>query len=330
MYSVPIDISISVSETHTMRLLYDTARGTRRCLFKCHVYYHRTHRPTFRVRLPFHNKPAVLRLISSCSPSLTTCGVDFTAYTSFTASSSDTGCTTSTTKISLSTPIFVPASSYTNNGDGSLNSSSAELFFFSYLKSTSCYSTLVSVPTAVPATGVVQASIFSSSFLQTATGVVQASIFSSSFLQTAVLLQPNPTLPPSSTGHTQNSSANMGETRKLIIGLVVAVIVPMLLVAMCLAYLSIARKRRRTKIEVALACQDDRQAEDEGEIPQLYLQRKVELDDEQRRHELEARELRYEIEGDEIHEIVGDEGKRHWGRQELRGEEHSKGFEGAL
>ena len=64
--------------------------------------------------------------------------------------------------------------------------------------------------------------------------------------------------------------------------------------------------------------------DDEAQRPQMYLQRKAELDDAQRRHEMEALELRRELHGDEIHEMAGGEegGGSHWGsRQELRGRE---------
>ena len=42
----------------------------------------------------------------------------------------------------------------------------------------------------------------------------------------------------------------------------------------------------------------------------LYLQRKVELDDEQRRHELQTSEMRREMEANERHELSAEERRR--------------------
>ena len=68
---------------------------------------------------------------------------------------------------------------------------------------------------------------------------------------------------------------------------------------------------------------------DEGDKTQMYFQRKVELDDDQRRHELEAIKIRYEMEGeDRIHEMPVEEGQRVNGSsQELRGKEHARELE---
>lgn len=57
---------------------------------------------------------------------------------------------------------------------------------------------------------------------------------------------------------------------------------------------------------------DVNEAGGEGEIPQLYLQRKAELDAEQRRHEMEAVEVRYELDGENmIHELPVEEREGH-------------------
>lgn len=113
--------------------------------------------------------------------------------------------------------------------------------------------------------------------------------------------------------------------------MIVAIIVPILLVTIGLAYFCIRRKRRRRKDKVVTAHNDVNGTDGEGENPQLYLQQKVELDDEQRRHEMEATEIRYEMEGeDEIQELSVEERERSLGRQELRGEEHSKELDNEL
>ena len=131
--------------------------------------------------------------------------------------------------------------------------------------------------------------------------------------------------------HTQISSTSQGETSKLVIGLIVAIVVPVLLVTIGLAYFCIKRKRRRRKDEVVTAQNDVNGTDGEGENPQLYFKQKVELDDEQRRHEMETTEIRYEMEGeDERLEMPGEERERRFGRQELRGEEHVKELDNAL
>ena len=85
------------------------------------------------------------------------------------------------------------------------------------------------------------------------------------------------------------------------------------------------RKGRRSNDEIAKSPKGDSKARSEGETPQLYLQRKGELDAEQQRHEMEAVDLRYEMDGeDEIHEMPVEEREGNWGGQDLRGEEHSR------
>ena len=80
------------------------------------------------------------------------------------------------------------------------------------------------------------------------------------------------------------------------------------------------RKRRRKQEKFAKAHHDVEKTGGEGGNTQLYLQRKVELDDEQRRHEMEAVELRYEVPGaDEIHEMPAGKGDIHRDRKELEG-----------
>lgn len=69
----------------------------------------------------------------------------------------------------------------------------------------------------------------------------------------------------------------------------------------------------------------------DGGIAQLYLQQMVELDDEQWRHGMEAVKVRYEMDWeDAIQEMPVEEREKHFGRQELRGEEHSKELDVAL
>ena len=84
------------------------------------------------------------------------------------------------------------------------------------------------------------------------------------------------------------------------IGLVVAIFVPIVLIALSLVYF--IRRRRQRKGKASASSQDV--GKREGEDAQLYFQQKVELDDEQRRHDMEAVEIRYEMEGeDQIHEM---------------------------
>lgn len=53
---------------------------------------------------------------------------------------------------------------------------------------------------------------------------------------------------------------------------------------------------------------------DENDGIQMYLQRKVELDAEQRRHEIGGAEIRYEMDGeDKVHELPGEEGQKQTG-----------------
>ena len=105
------------------------------------------------------------------------------------------------------------------------------------------------------------------------------------------------------------------------IGLVVAIVVPIVLIALSLVYF--IRRRRQRKERAPSINQDV--GKREGEDAQLYFQQKVELDDEQRRHEMEAVEIRYEMEGDnEVHEMAM-EGRQEEGvRQELGGADHAR------
>ena len=88
------------------------------------------------------------------------------------------------------------------------------------------------------------------------------------------------------------------------------------------------RKRRRRADEAAKADREKSKPDSEGENPQLYLQQKVELDDDQRLHEMEAAKLTYELQGeDEIYEMPADKGDGSYGRQELNGGECSASVE---
>ena len=128
------------------------------------------------------------------------------------------------------------------------------------------------------------------------------------------------TATPSSTSSSLNSSTSSTETRKLITGLVVAIVVPIILIALSLVYY--IQRRRQRKKRAPTPSQDV--GKREGEDAQLYFQQKVELDDEQRRHEMEAVEIRYEMEGeDQIREMPVEGGQGQGVRQELRGVEHA-------
>ena len=130
-----------------------------------------------------------------------------------------------------------------------------------------------------------------------------SSVISGGFwLPTATAMATATTKAPSSSHPTQSPSAGITETRKLIIGFVVAIVVSVILVTIFLSSFCIFRRRRRRKEETAAS---NRSAgRDEGNDTQLYFQQKVELHDEQRRHEKEALELRHEMEGeDRIYEM---------------------------
>ena len=133
------------------------------------------------------------------------------------------------------------------------------------------------------------------------------------------------TSPPSQ--YAQHSSSSTVETTKLIIGLAVAIAVLVLLVSIGLASFYIVRKRRRRKREAIIAHQDVNNTNSEKHSPQMYIQQKVELDDEQRRHEMEATYARYELEGaNKIYEMPAGE-KGRCGRPELSGEDRLKGLD---
>ncbi len=122
-----------------------------------------------------------------------------------------------------------------------------------------------------------------------------------------------------------DTSAGTGDTNKHAIVLIVVIVVLVLLASAGLAFFCIMRKRRRKKDQAVTAHLDTDKTGNEGENSQWYFQQKAELDDEQRRHEMEAAEGHYELEGDfEIREMPAEGRERHCGRQELRGEEHSK------
>ena len=131
--------------------------------------------------------------------------------------------------------------------------------------------------------------------------------------------------PPSQ--YTQHPSSSTVETTKLIIGFAVAITVLVLLVSTGLASFYIIRKRRRRKRGAIPAHQDVNNTNNEKNSTQMYLQQKVELDDEQQRHEMEATYAQYELEGaDKVHEMPAAESGR-WGRPELSGEDRSKGLD---
>lgn len=125
----------------------------------------------------------------------------------------------------------------------------------------------------------------------------------------------------------QSASTDTPQTENLITGIVFGVVTPVTVVAMGLYYFCITRRTQRRKQQFTASKVDSKKARIEGDNVQLYFQQKAELDDEQRRHEMEAVEVRYEMEGEsEIQEIVveGRGRERHFDRQEMRGEEHSK------
>ena len=254
------------------------------------------------VRVAFTHRTLSERLTRSYSQSCTTHGFYFMAYTSFTASSTDTGCTTSATKISLSSWFFV----FADEGYTASNPSTAESSFFSHLSFTSCCYSSRFGPQGVLATGFAPASLSTPYFPHSAVTFSLRTTLFSPLPSSSSLLRPTSTItnlsPPQ---HSETLSASTGETRKLIIGLVLAVAVVFLLVTMGSSRLCIMRKRQRRRNEFAKAYHDVDKSGGEGENPQLYLQQKAELDDEQWRHEMEAVELRYEMQGAD--EVVGND-----------------------
>ena len=144
-------------------------------------------------------------------------------------------------------------------------------------------------------------------------------------LLNSILPAATPISPPSQ--YNQHSTSTTVETNKLIIGLAVAITVLVLLVSIGLASFYIVRKRRRRKREALTAHQDVNDTKGERHTPPMYLQQKVELDDEQRRHEMEATYTRHELEGaDKIHEMpAGERGS--CGRPKLSGGDRSKGLQ---
>ena len=262
----------------------------------------------------------VFKLTQSYSPLFTTNALIFTAYTSYSASSTDTGCTTRTTEISLSTPY-----SFDKNS-GSLNLFVAESSFLSQLSVASCYTSEDPALQDLSATRMQDISItrivlIPPSLLPEAETITITS--TSQPIATIATSLPSQTTAAfsnlSSSQHPQNSSGNTGETDKLIIGLVVAVVIAILLVTIGFAYLCIMRKRRRRQDAIAKAHDDVNKSGDESVNPPLYLQENVELDDEQRRHEMEAVEPRHEMQGaDKIYEMSAGE-EIHGDRKELEG-----------
>ena len=213
--------------------------------------------------------------------------------------------------------------SYVGNGGSVIVSTQSSYVFINELASTSILDTSQS---GDPSTGIEA----TRSIITTLDTVRTSSlILLSSSLPTATTISsPSAATPISSPSqYNQHSTSSTVETTKLIIGLAVAIAVLVLLVTTALASFHMVRKRRRRKRETITAHQDVSNNDSEGHSPQMYLQQKVELDDEQRRHEMEATHARYELEGaDKIHEMPAGERGR-CGRPELSGEDRSKGLD---
>lgn len=129
----------------------------------------------------------------------------------------------------------------------------------------------------------------------------------------------------------QTSSTGTPKKENLITGLVFGFVTPIPVVALGLYYVCITRRRPPRKQQITPAKPSGKKPHVEEDSAQLYLQRKAELDDEQRRHEMEVVEIRCEMDGEnEIHEMPAEARGRHFGRQELRGKEHSVEMESAL
>ena len=231
--------------------------------------------------------------------------------------------------ISLETPF----SAYMDKGPPDPSNVGSSLL--SYLGSTSCY---LSVPTMQhalsPTRGVLSTPLLEKQQIPVNTALSSSVPSGSALPSQPITSNPLPSSPTGTTAnssyaqHTQSSSAITGETRDLIIGLVVAAVAVILLMNIGLAYFCIVRKRRRRADEVAKADREKTKSDGEGENPQLYLQQKVELDNDQRLHEMEAAKLTYELQGeDEVYEMPADKGDGRYCRQELNGDECSASVE---
>ena len=227
--------------------------------------------------------------------------------------------------------LATPFTAYMDKGppDRSIVASS----FLFYLGSTSCYLSVPSMPQALSLTRIVLSTPLVEKQPVPMVTTLTSSVPSGSALPSQPITRksnPLPSQPTATTAnsaypqHTQSPSEITGETRNLIIGLVVATVTVIILVKIGLAYFCIVRKRRRRADEVAKADREKQNSDGEGENPQLYLHQKVELDDEQRLHEMEAAEPTYEVQGgDQIHELPADKGDGRYGRHELKGDECS-------
>lgn len=221
--------------------------------------------------------------------------------------------------IGLATPFTAYVDN--ENPDPSIAASS----LLSHISSTSCYLSVQSMTQAPsPTSGVSSVPLFQKQPIPMTIAPTSSVPSGPASLSPPKAATANTSYPQ----HTQSASATTGETRNLIIGLVVAIVTAVILANIGLAYFCIFQKRRRKRDEAARVERENNNSDGECENPQLYLQQKVELDDEQRRHEMEAAELRYEVQGmDEIHEMPADEGDGRYGRQELNGDELSASVE---
>ena len=221
--------------------------------------------------------------------------------------------------ISLATPF----TAYVDNGppDPSIVASS----LLSHVDSTSCYLSVQPMSQALsPPVGVSSTPFSQNQRIQITSALTPSLPSGPASLSQPTAATANTSYPQ----HTQSASVTTGETKNLIIGLVVAIVAVMLFASIGLAYFCIFQKRRRKRDETAKIDRERNNSDGEGENPHMYLQQKVELDDEQRRHEMEAAELRYEVQGvDEIHEMPADEGDSRYGRHELNGDDCSTGVD---
>ena len=243
----------------------------------------------------------------------------FSVYTSFSASSTDIGCTTRTALKGLTKPFTASVEK------GPPNPTSVASSFLSHLGSTSCYLSVQSILQGPsPIRDVLPTSLSEKQPIPATIALTSSVPLRSGSLGQPTAATANTSYPQS----TQSAPATTGETKNLIIGLVVAIVAMILLVSMGLACFCLVRRRRRRIDEAIKANYEKNKDDGEGENPQLYLQQKVELDDGQRRHEMEAAELRYEVQGvDEIHELPADKEDGRYCRQELNGDECSTSVE---
>ena len=146
------------------------------------------------------------------------------------------------------------------------------------------------------------------------------------------LTQSNPTGTNSpNQSSTQPIPTHPSGSHKKYLKVAYAVAIPVALLGLVLLLFLLYKRRKAQK--TLKEEEEDSSSQDKGpphEETQPYLQKKAELEaEEKRKHELEAREMRYEMgtEGERYELPAGERDSMKRTRQELRGEEHSTELE---